>query len=137
MKGKKSDGTDVHSKTAQFAGISRDQAKILNYGRIFGAGRHFAQVLLLQFNKGISVEEARQKAANIYAQTKGVKGYKLTEAGEEFLRRHGDGVDVAPKPSGVYSLRDVKELFLLSRGVDDEDFDFKVGLPFRLQYNSE
>jgi DNA polymerase gamma 1 len=70
FQGKKSLGNDMHSKTAQFAGISRDQAKILNYGRIFGAGRQFAQVLLQQFNGQLTTEEAQKKAANIYAQTK-------------------------------------------------------------------
>lgn len=28
LQGKKSDGTDLHSKTAQLVGISRDQAKV-------------------------------------------------------------------------------------------------------------
>ena len=71
LQGKKSDGTDMHSVTASMIGISRDQAKVFNYGRIYGAGRAFAEKLLLQFNPTMSEEEARKKARTMYAQTKG------------------------------------------------------------------
>jgi len=33
LKGKKSDGTDLHSKTAEILGINRNDAKVFNYGR--------------------------------------------------------------------------------------------------------
>lgn len=71
LQGKKSDGTDMHSVTASMIGISRDQAKVFNYGRIYGAGRAFAEKLLQQFNPTMSEEEARKKARTMYAQTKG------------------------------------------------------------------
>ena len=32
LQGSKSDGTDMHSQTAKILGISRDQAKVINYG---------------------------------------------------------------------------------------------------------
>ncbi|KAF9586135.1 DNA-directed DNA polymerase gamma mip1 [Lunasporangiospora selenospora] len=73
LQGTKSAGTDLHSKTAQIMGISRDQAKIFNYGRIYGAGVNFATRLLQQFNSSIDTVEAKQKAQDLYTATKGVK----------------------------------------------------------------
>lgn len=74
LQGKKSNHTDLHSRTALSVGITRDQAKILNYGRIYGAGLQFASRLLMQFNHRLKVEEAKMKAQNMYAATKGVRG---------------------------------------------------------------
>ncbi|KAF8933934.1 DNA-directed DNA polymerase gamma mip1 [Dissophora ornata] len=79
LQGTKSAGTDLHSKTAHILGISRDQAKIFNYGRIYGAGVKFAARLMQQFNSTIDVEEAKQRATNLYAATKGIKEAKATE----------------------------------------------------------
>lgn len=73
LQGTKSNGTDMHSKVASLIGITRDQAKILNYGRIYGAGRAFAARFLKQSNPGMSEEEAKKKAETIYLQTKGRK----------------------------------------------------------------
>lgn len=36
LQGTKSNSTDMHSKVASLIGITRDQAKVLNYGRIYG-----------------------------------------------------------------------------------------------------
>lgn len=38
--------------------MSRDEAKILNYGRIYGAGIPFAKQLLRTFNPSLSENEA-------------------------------------------------------------------------------
>ncbi|KAG0228798.1 DNA-directed DNA polymerase gamma mip1 [Actinomortierella wolfii] len=76
LQGTKAAGTDLHSKTANILGISRDQAKIFNYGRIYGAGVQFATRLLQQFNPAIEASEARKKAVTLYAATKGVKEHK-------------------------------------------------------------
>ncbi|RKP05714.1 DNA polymerase gamma, partial [Thamnocephalis sphaerospora] len=73
LQGSKSEGTDMHSKTANILGISRDQAKIFNYGRIYGAGLRFATQLLLQFNPDLPEAEARKRAEDLYAATKGSK----------------------------------------------------------------
>lgn len=70
LKGKKNAGTDMHSKTANLIGIGRDQAKILNYARIYGAGASFAERLLSQFNKQLTGTEARSKARTMYQMTK-------------------------------------------------------------------
>ncbi|KAF9306384.1 DNA-directed DNA polymerase gamma mip1 [Mortierella antarctica] len=79
LQGTKAAGTDLHSKTAQIMGISRDQAKIFNYGRIYGAGLQFASRLLQQFNTTIDAGEAKLRAANLYTATKGVKQHKGAE----------------------------------------------------------
>ncbi|XP_067935036.1 DNA polymerase subunit gamma-1-like [Watersipora subatra] len=73
LQGTKAEGTDVHSKTASLIGINRDDAKVFNYGRIYGAGRMFAQKLLLQFNRTMTKEEAKSKANKMYQATKGTK----------------------------------------------------------------
>ncbi|XP_055948526.1 DNA polymerase subunit gamma-1-like isoform X2 [Argiope bruennichi] len=81
LQGKKSSGTDMHSKTAKSVGVSRDQAKILNYARIYGAGKSFTQRLLMQFNHRLTLEEAKKKVKKIYAETKGIQ--KFVEGDDE------------------------------------------------------
>lgn len=73
LEGTKSEGTDLHSKTASILGISRNEAKIFNYGRIYGAGLKFAIQLLKQFNPLMNDEEAKATATRLYEATKGVK----------------------------------------------------------------
>jgi DNA polymerase gamma 1 len=71
LQGTKAEGTDVHSRTAKILGITRDQAKVFNYSRIYGAGIKHTRQLLLQFNPDITEEEAAQKAQDLFANTKG------------------------------------------------------------------
>jgi DNA polymerase gamma 1 len=71
LEGTKAAGTDLHSKTANILGISRDQAKVFNYSRIYGAGMKHAILLLLQNSAGMLQEEAQKLATNLYASTKG------------------------------------------------------------------
>ncbi|PPQ82163.1 hypothetical protein CVT24_012553 [Panaeolus cyanescens] len=71
LEGTKAAGTDLHSKTAKILGISRDQAKVFNYSRIYGAGMRHAVLLLLQSNPNMLPEEAQKLAENLYASTKG------------------------------------------------------------------
>ncbi|KAJ7767479.1 DNA polymerase family A-domain-containing protein, partial [Mycena maculata] len=71
LEGTKAAGTDLHSKTASILGISRDQAKVFNYSRIYGAGMRHAILLLLQNSAGMLQEEAQKLATNLYASTKG------------------------------------------------------------------
>lgn len=73
LQGKKSQGTDLHSRTADAVGISREHAKVFNYGRIYGAGQPFAERLLMQFNHRLSQAEAASKARQMYALTKGIR----------------------------------------------------------------
>ena len=73
LQGSKVDGTDVHSVSAKTIGISRDHAKILNYGRIYGAGQPFIELLLRKFNPSLSSSDVRTKAKTLYTVTKGEK----------------------------------------------------------------
>ncbi|KAI9887248.1 MAG: DNA-directed DNA polymerase gamma mip1 [Watsoniomyces obsoletus] len=73
LEGTKAEGTDLHSKTAKILGISRNDAKVFNYGRIYGAGARFAANLLRQFNPGLSEAESTAIAENLYKETKGKK----------------------------------------------------------------
>lgn len=71
LEGTKNEGTDLHSKTAEILGCSRNEAKIFNYGRIYGAGVKFAAQLLKKFNPSLTDEEARKTAEKLYENTKG------------------------------------------------------------------
>lgn len=73
LEGTKAAGTDLHSKTAKILGISRNDAKVFNYGRIYGAGLQFASTLLRQFNPNITEKETRDIATRLYKATKGTK----------------------------------------------------------------
>lgn len=75
LQGKKNHGTDLHSRTADTVGISREHAKVFNYGRIYGAGQAFAERLLMQFNHRLGQTEASSKAKKMYALTKGIRRY--------------------------------------------------------------
>ncbi|KAF9137363.1 DNA-directed DNA polymerase gamma mip1 [Mortierella sp. GBA39] len=79
LQGTKAAGTDLHSKTANILGISRDQAKIFNYGRIYGAGVKFAARLMQQFNSAIDATEAKERATKLYTATKGSRLLKASE----------------------------------------------------------
>uniref|UniRef100_A0A8C2VJ16 DNA polymerase subunit gamma-1 n=1 Tax=Chinchilla lanigera TaxID=34839 RepID=A0A8C2VJ16_CHILA len=93
LQGKKSSGTDLHSKTASTVGISREHAKVFNYGRIYGAGQPFAERLLMQFNHRLTRQEAAEKAQQMYAVTKGLRWYRLTHEGEWLVQQLALPVD--------------------------------------------
>lgn len=71
LEGTKAAGTDLHSRTAKILGISRNDAKVFNYGRIYGAGLRFAQGLLRRFNPTLKEDEAKTIAERLYLETKG------------------------------------------------------------------
>ncbi|WFD27739.1 DNA-directed DNA polymerase [Malassezia nana] len=71
LEGSKSQGTDLHSKTAAILGTGRNQAKVFNYSRIYGAGIRHAMQLLLKANPSMSMDEAARRAKQLYAATKG------------------------------------------------------------------
>lgn len=72
LEGTKATGTDLHSKSASILGISRDDAKVFNYSRIYGAGVKHAVQLLVKSNPSLTRDEATRLAKNLYAGTKGV-----------------------------------------------------------------
>ncbi|KAK8774316.1 hypothetical protein V5799_011152 [Amblyomma americanum] len=89
LQGNKAAGTDMHSRIAHSVGISRDQAKVINYARIYGAGLPFAQRLFMQFNHRLTLQEAASKAKMMYAQTKGVRVNASENVGGQNVYVHG------------------------------------------------
>lgn len=73
LEGTKAAGTDLHSRTGSILGISRNDAKVFNYGRIYGAGLKFAATLLRQFNPSLTDAETSKTANDLYDNTKGKK----------------------------------------------------------------
>lgn len=73
LEGTKAAGTDLHSRTAGILGISRNDAKVFNYGRIYGAGLKFAATLLRQFNPNLTESQTSKTANDLYQNTKGKK----------------------------------------------------------------
>ena len=86
LEGTKSAGTDLHSRTGKILGISRNDAKVFNYGRIYGAGLKFASTLLRQFNPLLSEKEAQDVATRLYKETKGAKTSRRALSSTSFWR---------------------------------------------------
>jgi DNA polymerase gamma 1 len=86
LEGTKAAGTDLHSRTAKILGISRNDAKVFNYGRIYGAGLKFAQTLLRQFNPSITEDNAKNIATELYKETKGTKSSAKSIRDRKFWR---------------------------------------------------
>lgn len=81
LQGNKNDGTDLHSVTAKSVGVTRNEAKILNYGRIYGAGVRFAKQLLQNFNPKLSDQRSGELAEKMYKETKGERMFILNSLG--------------------------------------------------------
>lgn len=75
LEGTKSAGTDLHSKTAKILKTKRDNAKVFNYSRIYGAGMKHAIQLLLQNDPTLNPVQAEELAQALYQSTKGVKTF--------------------------------------------------------------
>lgn len=86
LEGSKAAGTDLHSRTASILGISRGDAKVFNYGRIYGAGLRFAAQLLRQFNPSLSDSETIAIATKLYAATKGQQSERRVLYKRKFWR---------------------------------------------------
>lgn len=86
LEGTKGAGTDLHSKTAKILGISRNDAKVFNYGRIYGAGLKFASTLLRQFNPSLTEKETNDVALKLYKETKGTRTRRKALAAGSFWR---------------------------------------------------
>ncbi|XP_059191026.1 DNA polymerase subunit gamma-1 [Centropristis striata] len=112
LQGKKSQGTDLHSRTADTVGISREHAKVFNYGRIYGAGQPFAERLLMQFNHRLSQIEASSKAKQMYALTKGIRRYHLSEEGEWLVNELD--IDVEREENGSVTLQELRRISRLA-----------------------
>lgn len=86
LEGTKAAGTDLHSRTAGILGITRNDAKVFNYGRIYGAGLKFAATLLRQFNPSLSERQTMEVASRLYANTKGTKTNRKVIHNKPFWR---------------------------------------------------
>ncbi|KAK5167792.1 DNA-directed DNA polymerase gamma mip1 [Saxophila tyrrhenica] len=86
LEGTKAAGTDLHSRTAKTLGISRNDSKVFNYGRIYGAGLKFAQSLLRRFNPTLTEADASRIAENLYLETKGKKERRKVLSERAFWR---------------------------------------------------
>ncbi|XP_078113591.1 DNA polymerase subunit gamma-1 isoform X1 [Sander vitreus] len=108
LQGKKSQGTDLHSRTADSVGISREHAKVFNYGRIYGAGQPFAERLLMQFNHRLGQTAAASKAKQMYALTKGIRRYQLSEEGEWLVNKLD--IEVEKEENGSVTLQELRRI---------------------------
>ncbi|GAV03146.1 hypothetical protein RvY_13617 [Ramazzottius varieornatus] len=122
LQGSKADGTDMHSKTAEQAGIGRDHAKILNYGRIYGAGREYTAVLLKNFSQDLTEAQANGKAHRIYSFAKGNRLYRLNALGK-FLAEQC-GLSPADTEQGI-KYGAVKQIYELAYGKQFSEKDSK------------
>ncbi|KAL4795961.1 DNA polymerase family A-domain-containing protein [Aspergillus venezuelensis] len=86
LEGSKAAGTDMHSRTAKILGISRNDAKVFNYGRIYGAGVKFAATLLRQFNPSMTERDTQEVATKLYKETKGAKTTRCQLSDTSFWR---------------------------------------------------
>lgn len=86
LKGERSKSTDMHSVTAATINITRNEAKVLNYARIYGSGMEFASRFLKQSNPSISEEEAKKKAKKIFLQTKGQRKKSYIQTGDDDIK---------------------------------------------------
>lgn len=86
LEGSKAAGTDMHSRTATILGISRNDAKVFNYGRIYGAGVKFAATLLRQFNPSMTEQKTMEVATNLYKETKGTRTSRRALSENQFWR---------------------------------------------------
>lgn len=86
LEGSKAAGTDMHSRTANILGISRNDAKVFNYGRIYGAGVKFAATLLRQFNPSMPEKQTMEVATDLYKATKGAKTTRRVLSESPFWR---------------------------------------------------
>ncbi|KAE8148144.1 DNA polymerase family A-domain-containing protein [Aspergillus avenaceus] len=86
LEGSKAAGTDMHSRTATILGISRNDAKVFNYGRIYGAGVKFAATLLRQFNPSMTEKQTQEVASSLYQATKGARTTRRILSDSPFWR---------------------------------------------------
>ena len=122
LRGSKSDKTDMHSKTASLIGISRSEAKVLNYARIYGAGQKFIERFLINTNHHLKPEEAKLKAKTIFKETKGVRKFHYLKSSMNALanRSHSDNKD---KPISIPI--DVGNEAHCSEGMPSTNYDYE------------
>uniref|UniRef100_H2YW39 DNA polymerase subunit gamma-1 n=1 Tax=Ciona savignyi TaxID=51511 RepID=H2YW39_CIOSA len=119
LRGNKRDGTDLHSTTAASVGMSRDQAKVFNYARMYGAGKRLALRTLMQYNKDLTKEECVAKVNKLYDITKGEVQYKLSKDAEWIVKKTGIELNSEAMKSGYVSFEDLGGM----RGIESHMFN--------------
>jgi DNA polymerase gamma 1 len=89
LEGTKAAGTDLHSKTAKILKTKRDNAKVFNYSRIYGAGVKHAVQLLLQNDPSLDTRAAEDLAQALYKSTKGTKTFTINQKGKKARKLTG------------------------------------------------
>ena len=107
LQGNKKDKTDLHSKTAEAIGMTRSQAKIFNYARMYGAGKQAALRTYLQHNPNESKENGVERINKLYKMTKGDLLYKLSCNALWVLNKTNVNVDPNVKASGYATYEDI------------------------------
>ena len=107
LQGNKHDGTDLHSKTAAAIGASRDQAKVFNYSRMYGAGKKAALRTLMQNNQHLSRKECVEKVNTLYDMTKGDAVYQLSEEALWIVKKTGVKISFDALLTGLCKYEDV------------------------------
>ncbi|OLY82704.1 DNA polymerase gamma, mitochondrial [Smittium mucronatum] len=104
--GTKAHGNDMHSTTAKILGIDRNNAKVFNYSRIYGAGVKHATQLLCQYNPSLTELDAHKLATSLYLKTKGVKMPNMGFDGQ-FFKLENDPICLQNKESlnNKYSIK--------------------------------
>lgn len=139
LEGTKNAGTDLHSKTAKILGISRNEAKVFNYGRIYGAGVKFATSLLKKFNPSISDEKADEVAKTLYAETKGKTSFvKFPETQEKVKLWYGGSESVVFNRLEQIAEQDDPKTPVLGAGItaalNRTNLNSKTFLPSRINW---
>ncbi|KAJ3103934.1 DNA-directed DNA polymerase gamma mip1 [Phlyctochytrium planicorne] len=73
LQGNKKNRTDLHSVTGDIIGISRDQAKVFNYSRLYGAGQRHTIDLLHKSVPNTPRDELKKRAEKLFLETKGTR----------------------------------------------------------------
>jgi DNA polymerase gamma 1 len=66
-----SSSADARSVVAKLLGVSRHDAKVLNYGRLYGAGEMYAKQLLAEFNPTATPADVNSLTRELFMTTKG------------------------------------------------------------------
>ena len=110
LQGNKKDGTDLHSKTAQAIGMTRNDAKIFNYSRMYGAGKQAALRNFMQHNPTVPKEECVNRINKLYDMTKGNLLYRLSSSALWILEKINVPISDAVKSSKFATYEDVQKI---------------------------
>ena len=135
---------------ARSVGVTRDQAKILNYGRIYGAGVKFAKQQIMNYNANLKEEQATKLAHKMYSETKGERNYILNNFGalclsicdssmncqEYYLSLVGSTVDRKKMSAAVRNKRKIDTYMTYDLSKRSFRFGHELNFPVCLLLNS-